>query len=171
MTPLRLILLWLLIVAAFVSVGFLYADHPFKPPDGPEPVIAFGGLVIGVALCVLAGLFIFHRVRARRMPRFLAAALLLVSSALSILVPVPIIRAAALATPYRGSEVGYHLFQGEQAQWVFIVFYGFWIALAAFVMLDICVFSVGRSKAQPGSCTGRRDSGYVIYWRSQFRRQ
>ena len=119
MTPLRSVLLWLLIVAVFLGIGFLYADHPFKPPDGPEPVIAFGGLGVGVALCVLAGLFILRRVRSRRMPRFLAAVLLLWSSALSILVPVPIMRVASLATPYRGSNVNFNLFQGEHAQWVF----------------------------------------------------
>src|SRR5689334_10251360 len=111
MTPLRSVFLWLLIVAAFLGVGVLYADHPFKPPYGPEPVIAFGGLGVGVALCVLAGLFIVRRVRARRMPRFLAAVLLLLSSALSILVPVPIMRVASLATPYRGSSVDFNLFQ------------------------------------------------------------
>src|SRR5438477_13193279 len=120
MTPLRSVLLWLLIVAAFLGVGCLYADHPFKPPDGPEPVIAFGGLGVGVALCVLAGLFILRRVRARRMPRFLAAVLLLWSSALSILVPIPIMGAASRATPYRGLQKGFHLFEGEHAMWVFI---------------------------------------------------
>src|SRR6185436_18222624 len=98
MTPLRSVLLWLLIVATFLGIGFLYADHPFKPPDGPEPVIAFGGLGVGVALCMLAGLFILRWVRSRRMPRFLAAVLLLWSSALSILVPVPVMRVASLAT-------------------------------------------------------------------------
>src|SRR6266496_3100993 len=101
MIPLKSFLLWLLIVAAFIGIGSLYADEPLRPPHGPEPLIAFGAVGVGTASCVLIGLFIIRRVRAGSLPRFLAAVLVLVSSAVSILVPIPIIRAAALATPYR----------------------------------------------------------------------
>ena len=79
--------------------------------------------------------------------------LLLLASGLSILVPLPIIRVTAQATPYRASEGGFHLFQGEHAMWAFVIFHGFWITLASFFVLVICIFSVGRTKAQQGACT------------------
>jgi len=139
-------------VAGFVGFGFVIADEPLRPPFGLEPVIAYGAVGVGEASCVLVGLFIVGKVRARRMPRFLAAVLLLWSSFLSIFVPVPIMYAAARATPYRGSERGFHLFQGEHAMGVLVVYYGFWIAVATFVVFTVCVFSVGRSKRQKHRC-------------------
>ena len=151
MIPLKSSVLWLLIVAASIGIGSLNADKPLGPPDGPEPLIAFGAVGVGTASCVLIGLFIIRRVRGASLPRFLAAVLVLLTSALSILVPIPIIRAAALATPYRGSEGGYHLFQGEHAQYVFVIFYGFWIALALFIAFTIRVLTVRKCPAQPGA--------------------
>jgi len=77
--------------------------------------------------------------------------IMLITSAVSILVPIPVIHAAAAATPYRGSESGYHLFQGEHGQYIFVIFYGFWIALAAFIAFTICVLTVRKCPAQPSA--------------------
>jgi len=146
-------LLWLLIVAVFIGIGYLKADEPLRPPTGPEPLIAFGAVGVGTASCVLIGLFIIAQVRATSLPRFLAAVLLLGSSALSILVPIPILSAAKTATLYRGS---YYLFQGEHGMWVFfVIFYGFWIALATFIVFAICIFSVRKCPAQPTAAPNR----------------
>jgi hypothetical protein len=138
------VLRWLLIVGGFVGLGILAVEDP-RPPTGPESGIAFGSVGVGIASSVEVGLCIVRKVRSRRMPPYLAAVLLLWSSFLSILVPIPIISAIAAATRYRESDGGYHLFQGEHAQAVFVVAYGFWFAVTALIVFVIWVFSVPKS--------------------------
>ena len=140
------ILVSLMIVAGFTGFGFLYTEHPFRPPDGPEPVIAFGGVGVGVALCVLMGFAIIGQVRKHRLPRYLAGVLLLVSSGLSILTPLPVIGIAAAATSHQRINAGFDFFHGEDSQWVFVIAYGFWVTLAVFAVLLLCVFTTGRSQ-------------------------
>jgi hypothetical protein len=147
------VILWVFIVALFVGVGFLHADRPFQAPNGPEPLIAFGSVGVGIASCVIVGLFIVRKVRAKRLPRFLGAVLMLLSSGLSILAPFPIIGAASRATNYRGSDSGFHLFQGEHGMWIFVVFYGFWIALGVFALFVLWVFLPAKSKVQQSGRT------------------
>src|SRR5207245_669465 len=107
-------LLWLLIVACFAAFGFLQADERFPSPYMLEPIVGFGAVGIAAASCAMVGLLVISKVRARRLPRSLAVVLLLGASALSIIIPIPIIQGAMSATPYRGSEDhGIHLFQGE----------------------------------------------------------
>jgi len=150
----RVLLLSVAIVAGFGGFGVLYADHPFRPPDGLEAPIAFGALGIGASSCLCAGFLILRRVREGRMPRYLAAVLLLWSSALSVVIPAPFIGVAARLTRDNDPATQFHLFFGERAMWGFAVcYYGFWIALAAFLIFGICVFTIASTNAQQGACT------------------
>src|SRR6266496_399729 len=119
MTLAKSLLLFLLILVGFATVGLFFSG-------GPETVMAFGAVGLGAALTTLADLIIVERVRARRIPRLLAALLVLCSSALGIFAPFPIISGLAHLTRYTGPDDRgkVHLFQGEHSQAIFLTIYG-----------------------------------------------
>jgi MFS family permease len=126
-------------------------DGPFYTNLRFEPAVGFTAIGVGSASCIVAGLVLISRVRSRRLVRGWAVVLLIVSSLLATILPHFLVRAVLVSTrpvwrePIEESLKGVHLFQGEHGWWLFIApYYAFWIALVAFIVFVICVFSVKR---------------------------
>ena len=159
MRAFRLSLLWLATVIAFGLYGWC-TDEPYSgyTYDGPfytdlrfETAVGFAAIGVGIASCIVTGLIVITGVRSRRLARGWAVLLIFGASVLATLLPALVIRALQAGTrpvwrePIEESLKGVHLFQGEHGLWMIIApFDAFLIALFAFIVFSICVFSVKR---------------------------
>jgi len=140
-SPLKLILLWLFIIACFSAFGFVQPEYrPHR--NVMESLVAFAAIGVGAASYLVVGICIISRVRRRKLKGIWAFLLLLVCCILVILVPYFITMAVAHLT--RSSPEG--LFQGEHAWWLIIVSeYMFYSALSVFL---ICLVFMVPMKTQ-----------------------
>ena len=55
MSLLKSLIVWLLIVGAFLALGILYDEDPLRPPHGLDGVVSSGALGIGAASSLVTG--------------------------------------------------------------------------------------------------------------------
>ncbi len=132
----KLLILGVTIVAAFTGYGYFgvvhfngYEDSPYYFLEVLEDVFAYCALGIGTAMCVVADLSAFDRVRLKQMSVRRAILRILTFSTISLFVPSLIILVIQKIS-------GGALFQGEHG-WVILTapFLMFWIAFGAAILV------------------------------------
>jgi len=142
------VLLWLAIVGCFTVFGFVERQGDFPSPYAIEPIVAFAAIGIGAASYIVAGLIVIKKLRAECFGRGAAAAMLFLSAVASVIIPVLIVSAVAMATRRSPSDNRVELFGGEHGLWVLAVgWYSFWITLA--VLLVFAVWALVLAKYKP----------------------
>jgi len=110
MTACKLVILWIGIVVCFGCFGFFegYKDavatgsQEFFRDIELEGTLLFGGIGFGVATCVAVGIYVIGKVRAKLLSKGCAISLMVISSAVSVIVPPLVMDQSGL---FRG-EIG-----------------------------------------------------------------
>ena len=139
---LKVILLWLLVVALFAASGFIDWHAPRGVRNAAEGAMLQGGLGVGIATCVTVGLLITAKVQGNRLPKRAAIFHLVTSSFVSTVSTLVLI---LLVRPFFPKS--WDILHGEEILGLFTVTACMGIAaIAIFVLFTIAVL---LSRQQP----------------------